>query len=310
MGICVMGFDALPDYDALGDRPLRPALGPGLMMIENVVYARSDFLESSVTIPKGSLSYLSLNVDVGLPPDAVYDIVTDPDNKRVFKNIKVNAIEKLVLDIPSGSNIEKGISRRRIKAGCRGGASSDLEVSLVVGNNFGSCFSRPKQRKSYRKDRIMMCEVALCVLVLDGCIPSVSDEVQTVEVGIHGKIRRKLENGASIRGRRVMPSIETEVRERVRGLQQRKRENRVEVEARATDSTSHSSSTSHFMVSQRNHYKDYCRIRLASSTTADSEEKSSETEEGYFCNIKERWALRRKAARHSRRMESHNSKFS
>lgn len=83
-----------------------------------------------VTIPKGSLSYLSLNVDVGLPPDAVYDIVTDPDNKRVFKNIKVSAIEKLgnsmilyhlvivissinitVLDITSGSNVEKGISR-------------------------------------------------------------------------------------------------------------------------------------------------------------------------------------------------------
>lgn len=46
-----------------------------------------------VTIPKGSLSYLSLNVDVGLPPDAVYDIVTDPDNKRVFKNIKVRSLE-------------------------------------------------------------------------------------------------------------------------------------------------------------------------------------------------------------------------
>jgi hypothetical protein len=29
-------------------------------------------------------------VDIGLPPDAVYDIVTDPDNRRVFKNIKVS----------------------------------------------------------------------------------------------------------------------------------------------------------------------------------------------------------------------------
>lgn len=42
-----------------------------------------------VTVPKGSLSHLTLDVNVGLPPDALYNIVTDPDNKRVFKNIKV-----------------------------------------------------------------------------------------------------------------------------------------------------------------------------------------------------------------------------
>lgn len=42
-----------------------------------------------VTVPKGSLCSLNVEVDVGLPPDAVYNIVTDPDNRRVFKNIKV-----------------------------------------------------------------------------------------------------------------------------------------------------------------------------------------------------------------------------
>lgn len=41
-------------------------------------------------MPKGSLCNLSVNVNVGLPPDAVYNIVTDPDNKRVFKNIKAS----------------------------------------------------------------------------------------------------------------------------------------------------------------------------------------------------------------------------
>lgn len=41
-------------------------------------------------MPKGSLCNLKASVDVGLPPDAVYNIVTDPDNKRVFKNIKVS----------------------------------------------------------------------------------------------------------------------------------------------------------------------------------------------------------------------------
>lgn len=70
----------------------------------------------------------------------------------------------------------------------------------MVRNNLGSCSSRPKQRKSYRKDIIITCEIALPVLVLDASIPSLSDEVQTDEIGIHGKIRRKLENGASIRG--------------------------------------------------------------------------------------------------------------
>ncbi|GMY06621.1 hypothetical protein FCV25MIE_01860 [Fagus crenata] len=38
--------------------------------------------------PKGSLCNLNVKVDIGLPPDAVNNIVTDPDNKRVFKNIK------------------------------------------------------------------------------------------------------------------------------------------------------------------------------------------------------------------------------
>lgn len=33
-----------------------------------------------------------MNVNVGLPPDAVYNIVIDPDNKKVFKNIKVSYI--------------------------------------------------------------------------------------------------------------------------------------------------------------------------------------------------------------------------
>lgn len=45
-----------------------------------------------VSVPKGSLCNLNVKVNVGLPPDAVYNIVTDPDNRRVFKNIKVHCI--------------------------------------------------------------------------------------------------------------------------------------------------------------------------------------------------------------------------
>lgn len=51
-----------------------------------------------VTVPKGSLCNLSVNFDVGLPPHAVYNIVTDPDNRRVFKNIKEVISRKVILD--------------------------------------------------------------------------------------------------------------------------------------------------------------------------------------------------------------------
>lgn len=45
-----------------------------------------------VTVPKGSLCDLNLRVKVGLPPDAVFNIIIDPENKRVFKNIKVYSL--------------------------------------------------------------------------------------------------------------------------------------------------------------------------------------------------------------------------
>ncbi|XP_030467364.1 uncharacterized protein LOC115686277 [Syzygium oleosum] len=52
--------------------------------------------EIKVSVPKGSLCNLNVKVHVGLPPDAVYNIVIDPDNKRVFKNIK-EVISRTVL---------------------------------------------------------------------------------------------------------------------------------------------------------------------------------------------------------------------
>ncbi|XP_061372319.1 uncharacterized protein LOC133314810 [Gastrolobium bilobum] len=51
-----------------------------------------------VTVPKGTLCNLNVEVDVGLPPDAVYNIVTDPDNRRVFKNIKEVISRKVLVD--------------------------------------------------------------------------------------------------------------------------------------------------------------------------------------------------------------------
>ncbi|GAV61026.1 DUF220 domain-containing protein [Cephalotus follicularis] len=51
-----------------------------------------------VSVPKGSLCNLNVEVNVVLPPDAVYNIVTDPDNKRVFKNIKEVSFRRVLVD--------------------------------------------------------------------------------------------------------------------------------------------------------------------------------------------------------------------
>ncbi|XP_074579313.1 uncharacterized protein LOC141835834 [Curcuma longa] len=54
--------------------------------------------EIKVSVPKGSLCNLNVKFNVGLPPDAIFNIVTDPDNKRVFKNIKEVISRKVLLD--------------------------------------------------------------------------------------------------------------------------------------------------------------------------------------------------------------------
>ncbi|KAJ0985856.1 hypothetical protein J5N97_004212 [Dioscorea zingiberensis] len=54
--------------------------------------------EINVTVPKGSLCNLNLKVKMGLPPDAVFNIIIDPENKRVFKNIKEVISRKILVD--------------------------------------------------------------------------------------------------------------------------------------------------------------------------------------------------------------------
>ncbi|GAB4839783.1 hypothetical protein Ancab_020493 [Ancistrocladus abbreviatus] len=60
----------------------------------------------NVSVPKGSLCNLYVKFDVGLPPDAVYNIVTDPDNKRVFKNIKEVISRRVLVDEGSRQVVE------------------------------------------------------------------------------------------------------------------------------------------------------------------------------------------------------------
>lgn len=62
--------------------------------------------EIKVTVPQGSLCNLNLRFEAGLPPDAVYNIIIDPENKRVFKNIKEVVSRKVLLDEGSRQIVE------------------------------------------------------------------------------------------------------------------------------------------------------------------------------------------------------------
>lgn len=43
----------------------------------------------AVTQPKGSFCRIDARFSVALDPEGVYNIITDPNNRRVFKNIQV-----------------------------------------------------------------------------------------------------------------------------------------------------------------------------------------------------------------------------
>ncbi|XP_044948040.1 uncharacterized protein LOC123397571 isoform X2 [Hordeum vulgare subsp. vulgare] len=62
--------------------------------------------EIKVTVPQGSLCNLNLKFRAGLPPDAVYNIIIDPENKRVFKNIKEVVSRNVLLDEGSRQIVE------------------------------------------------------------------------------------------------------------------------------------------------------------------------------------------------------------
>jgi len=58
-----------------------------------------------VTQPKGSFCQIDARFSVALDPEGVYNIITDPNNRRVFKNIKVRCspiIFTAILSLVSG----------------------------------------------------------------------------------------------------------------------------------------------------------------------------------------------------------------
>ncbi|KAK1425870.1 hypothetical protein QVD17_21232 [Tagetes erecta] len=73
---------------------------------KNPVWDDDQSTSIEVVVPKGSLCQLNVKTNVGLPPDAIYNIVTDPDNRRVFKNIQAVLSRKVLLDEGSRQIVE------------------------------------------------------------------------------------------------------------------------------------------------------------------------------------------------------------
>lgn len=67
--------------------------GHGKSVYTDEAWAPSEVLHEppllKVTQPKGSFCTIDARFAVSLDPDGVYDIIIDPNNRHVFKNIKV-----------------------------------------------------------------------------------------------------------------------------------------------------------------------------------------------------------------------------
>ncbi|KAH7364995.1 hypothetical protein KP509_18G002800 [Ceratopteris richardii] len=76
--------------------------GDGKTHIEDNAWVPTEFVHEppilTVTQRKGSFCQIDAGFSVPLPPDDVYNIITDPNNRRVFKNIKEVAYRKVLQD--------------------------------------------------------------------------------------------------------------------------------------------------------------------------------------------------------------------
>ncbi|GJR06729.1 E3 ubiquitin protein ligase UPL2-like protein [Tanacetum coccineum] len=71
---------------------------PTVKKDDGISYTHPQKLPGFVVVPRGSLCQLNVKANVGLPPNAIYNNVTDPDNKRVFKNILEVLSRKVLVD--------------------------------------------------------------------------------------------------------------------------------------------------------------------------------------------------------------------
>lgn len=223
-----------------------------------------------VTVPKGSLCNLNLEVNVGLPPDAVYNIVTDPDNKRVFKNIKEVISRKVLVDEGSRQvvEVEQAAIWRFLWL------SGTISIHVLVDQNRDDYSMKFKQIKSGFMQRFEGCWKMEPIFVDEELChpfkpPSLTDYV-TCTKG-KGRIASKLSLEQLIQPSIVPPPP---ISWYLRGIMTK---------------------TTEMLITDL--LAEAARIRQESCT---SEEKSIEHEQGDPCDIKKRWAMRRKNARLSR----------
>lgn len=74
----------------------------GTSPVDDESWKPTEFLHKpvvlAVTQPEGSFCQIDARFSVPLPPDDVYNIITDPNNRRVFKNIKEVVYRKVLQD--------------------------------------------------------------------------------------------------------------------------------------------------------------------------------------------------------------------
>ncbi|XP_047968101.1 uncharacterized protein LOC125212097 isoform X1 [Salvia hispanica] len=235
-----------------------------------------------VTIPKGSLSCLSVSVDVGLPPDAVYNIVTDPDNKRVFKNIKEVISRKVLVDegLRQVVELEQAAIWRFLWW------SGTISVHVLVDQNREDHSMKFKQIKSGFMEKFegswkmepLFVDEELC----HPFKPNSVAEYVSFSNGV-GRIASRLKLEQLIQPAIVPPPP---ISWYLRGI---------------------TTKTTEMLITDL--LAESARIRQASGN-GDDGEPTENGQDHVHKNIKERWAVRRKTARHSHRRLFLNSKLS
>lgn len=222
-----------------------------------------------------------MNVDVGLPPDAVYNIVTDPDNKRVFKNIKEVISRKVLVDegLRQVVEVEQAAIWRFLWW------SGTISVHVLVDQNREDHSMKFKQIKSGFMEKFegswkmepLFVDEELCHPLK----PKSMAEYVACTNG-RGRIASKLRLEQLIQPTIVPPPP---ISWYLRGI---------------------TTKTTEMLIDDL--LAEAARIRQASSTrNADpsgNANPSGEIQQDYACNIKERWAMRRKRARHSHRRKN------
>lgn len=229
-----------------------------------------------VTVPKGSLCNLSVQVDVGLPPDAVYNIVTDPDNKRVFKNIKEVISRKVLVD----EGLRQLIEVEQAAIWKFLWWSGTISVQVLVDQNREDHTMKFKQTKSGFMEKFEGCwKVEPLFIDQELCHrrkPSSVEEYISCSEG-RGRIGSKVRLEQLIQPAIVPPPP---ISWYVRGI---------------------TTKTTEMLITDL--LAETARIRATLNTKDNNNEISGESTGGNdSCNVKERWAIRRrKHPRHYRK---------